>query len=338
MDLVLRIVGFVALLLLLGLAALVAFLWWHWRKIRKIAGSGLPPASIDLIADTEAGWIDRRPCEAAVREFERHGFVRSGPFEIVGLPGVRLLGFSHPGERLRACCYQHPAAGCFVDLVATLADGLEITVTNASTGSEMDTRPGTEKLYLAGRAVPELLDALRAKIAGRALRPTAPGSFKEDFIEAYARDMAWRTGRLGVSEAEFRRVSANEERTYTEEQIRAAFRETKRQELHQWAEGVAETFAETTELSVAVWKKFEDALVVFRPDFHPPAYLDYLGQIVDLPESDRAALEAEVEGGMALEQLLARVSGATGHRFVRLGEVERPLRCEVFGLEREPER
>ncbi len=336
MDLLLRIVGILALAVVLGLAALVAFLWWHWRRIKRALGAGLPPLQIALVPDPAPDWTGRAPFAAVIDEFRALGFTSVGPFEIEGIAGARLLGFCHPGSGIFGGCYNHPAAGCFVDVCATLEDGLELTVTNAPAGGEMDTRPGTEKVFRAGQPLAALHAALLEKIAGRAVRPCPTERFQEEFVAAYARDMEWRTNRLGISEAEFRRVAANQKKPCTEEQLIAAFRETKLQELRQWTEEAAEEFARTASLSVSRWKEFEDALLIYRDDFHPTAYLEYLAESVELPCPARAALHAELEAGTPVDRLREKVADATGRRLVPLGSVARPVRCTLYGIEPDP--
>ncbi len=336
MDLFLRIAGILALVVVLGLAALVAFFWWHWRRIKRTLGAGLPPLEIALVPDTAPEWTGRAPFAAVIADFQSLGFAPVGPFEVEGLAGMHLLGFCHRGTGVFGGCFNHPATGCFVDVCATLADGLELTVTNAPAGGEMDTRPGTEKVFLAGRPLAELHAALLEKIAGRPVQPCPPERFQDEFVAAYARDMAWRTNRLGVSEAEFRRVAANGKNPCSEAQLAAAFRETKLQELRQWAAAAEEEFARTGSLSVARWQQFEDARLVYRHDFHPAAYLEYVAESVELPDATKAALQAELDSGSPLDGLLDKVAAATGRRFVPLGSVERPVRCTLYGIESAP--
>jgi hypothetical protein len=335
MDLFLRILGVLAVIVALGIALAAGFVWWFLRRLKKGLGA-TPPLTIDLVEDTAPDWLTKAPFIETIRDFDALGFSRVGPFEVSGIPGVRLLGFCHQPSGVFACCYNHPQAGCFIDLCANLTDGFELTVTNAPAGGEMDTRPGTEKVFLAGRPLPELYATLLEKIAGRTAKPCAPERFKEDFVAAYARDMAWRSAKLGVSEAEFRRVASKDGKTRSDEHLAAAFRQTKLQEIRLWAGDAAEEFAKTTNLSVARWKEFEDDLIVFRDDFHPAAYLEYLTDSVEVPNKAREELDAELSAGLPLARLLDRISATTGHSFVHLGAVERPLRCEIYGLKRPP--
>ena len=325
-------VGALALLVLLGVGAIVGYLWWHWRKLKKSLAAELPPLSIDLVADRDPGWTTEVPFKDVLLDLQALGFTPIGPYEVVGIAGVRLMGFCHTPSGFFACCYNHPVVGCFVDLCANLAGGLELTVTNAPTGGEIETRPGTEKIFLGGQPLAELYATLQTKIAGRPVRPCAVERFREEFIASYARDMAWRTSNLGVSEAEFRRVGAHDQRTYTEEQLTAAFAEAKLQELRQWSAEAAKVFAETTDLSVARWREFEHSLLIFRDDLHPAAYLAYLGETLALPDATCAKLRTQLAADTSLRGLLDKAAAAGGHTFVRLGTVDRPLLCEVFGV------
>lgn len=333
MEVFLKIVGVVALVLALVIIAFGGFIWWHWRRIKKaLASSQLPPSSIDLTEDPAPAWLQQDQAAREIAELETLGFTRAGTYSVVGIPGVQVLGLCHPQSGAFGCYYRHQSAGLFVDLCAQFSDGLELTVTNAPMGGEMDTRPGTEKLFLSGRPIAELHAALTTRIAGKTLRTVAAAGFKAEFIAAYARDMKWRSDKQGISETEVRRVAARDGKTYTEKQLQDAFEETKLQELRQWSEEAVTEFAKRTTLRVSAWKEFENRMVLFRDNLHAPAYLRYLGETAELTEAQVSAYRSQLAEGMQLGQLLDQITADTGQKFIRLGEVESPAKFTIFGV------
>lgn len=333
MDAFLKIVGVVALVLTLGIAAMVGFVWWHWRKIKNaLASAPPPPCSIDLAEDLAPDWLRHDPAARDIAELETLGFAPAGTYTVVGIPGVQLLGLCHPQSGAFGCYYCHQSAGNFVDLCANFSDGLELTVTNAPMGGEMDTRPGTEKVFRSGRSITELDEVLANRIAGRPLIRATTAGFKAEFLAAYARDMKWRSDKQGISEAELRRVAARDGKTYTEKQLQEAFEETKLQELQQWSDEALGEFAQRTNLSVSAWKEFERRMVVFRENLHATAFLRYLGETAELTESQVSEYRSQLAGGLKLGRLLDWVTADTGQKFIRLGEVESPAKFTIFGV------
>jgi len=150
--------------------------------------------------------------------------------------------------------------------------------------------------------------------------------------------MAWRNEKEGTSEAEFLRVAANQNKEFTGDQLKEAFKETKLQELKRWSDESLEAFEKSTTLSVAEWKLYEDQMIIFRDSFHPTAYLDYLTNIVLLDDEAQAKYRQALDGGLSLQGLLKRIAADTGYEFIKLGEVELPRKVTIHGVKIPPDK
>ncbi len=339
MDLFLKIIGGLTLTVILLVGGFLFFVWWKLRGIAKgLAASTSTPSTVDLTLEADPKWIKKENVRRDFAALETDGYVRGAAYTVDGMPGVSLVALHHPVTGVHGCYYDHTVAGNWADLCANFADGLELTVSNAPHGSEMDTRPGTEKIFLPGRPVTELHPRIAGRLAGRALKPVDLQNFKAEFVAAYARDMAWRNGKDGTSEEEFLRVAANHGKTLTDEQLKEAFKETKLQELRNWSEEALADFEKSTTLSVAEWKQFEDRMIILRESFHAHAYLDYLTDTVTLEDEAVEKYRQALDGGISLSGLLKRITADTGHEFAKIGEVSHPRQLEIYGVKLAPEK
>jgi hypothetical protein len=338
MDIFLKLLGGIALTIVLLIAGFILWFRWKMRTIAKgLAGGVLPPSTIDLTPDPDPTWSKKSNVQRDLAALESCGFTRGPAYTVDGMPGVSLIALHHAATGAHGCCYDHAVAGNWTDLCVNFTDGIELTVSNAPQGSELDTRPGTEKVFLPGKTVTELHSVLTERLAGRAVKGVGLVDFKAEFIAAYARDVAWRGSKEGTSEAEFLRIAANHKKSFTDEQLKEAFKETKLEELRHWADEAIEAFEKSTALSVAEWKRFENEMIIFRPSFHPHAYLEYLTDTISLEEEAATKYRQALDAGLTLEELLARVAADTGHEFVRLGEVEQPKKVQIYGVKTPPD-
>ncbi len=334
MSLFLKIVGGLAIAFLFVLGLFVFWVWWKLRRLAKgIKASTPTPSTIELTPDPEAEWVNKDQAKQDLAALAALGYVRGLTYSVEGMPGVGLVAFTHPDTGVMACYYDHPALekGWF-DLCVTLADGVELTISSAVAGGELDPRPGTDKIRLPNSTAAELHDRLQQRIKGQALKRHLPENFAADFCAAYARDMAWRNAKEGTSEAEFRRVAAKSGQPHTEEQLKEGFALTKRKEIEQWSDEIITAFSKTTTLPVAEWKKYEGRMFIFRETFHPVAFLAYLDDVISLTPEQAEIYQRQLdEGALNPQTLLARITADTGRQFVKLGEVSEPRPTIIYG-------
>lgn len=331
---ILGILSAVVLLLLVG------FLVDLWRRLRgglKGLGNTCPsPATISLALDPDPRWSRTNEVKAALLMLESCGYTQGPAYAVEGMPGVNLIALSHPAGAF-ACYYQHDAAGHWTDLCVNFTDDLELTISNAPEGHQIDTRPDTEKISHRGKTPAELHSVLLERLRGGTIRAVGLATFKEEFETAYRKDMAWRNGREGITEAEFRRVADEQVPPVSEEQLSEAFKECKLQELQVWSAELIAVFEDSTNLSVSEWKRYQDRVFIFRESFHPGAFLDYLTEIVPLADEAADKYVLALEDGIKLSELLIQIAADSGHQFLKLGQVEQPIETEIYGVIQPPE-
>lgn len=334
MDLVIKIIGYIGLAGLVLVGLLCAFLGWHWRALKAaLKNATTTPLTVKLRRDPEPSWFADKAARKGDADMRRLGYEFAGAFTIDEMPGVQLVGYCHKEFGIYGAYYNHPAAGRWFDLCADFVDGGELTVTNAPQGEQLDHRPGTEKHFRKG----DTIDALHAFIADRVspnpVTPVAIENFAGAFEAAYAREMAWRSARNGISEEEFRRVAATTEHGLAPERWSEAYDETKLQEIQLWESAALDEFEKMTTLSVAEWKKFEGSMLIFRDDFHAPAYVAYLGESLGLEVEATERHRESVAHGLSLRGCLARMAEEAKVAWRELGQVERPQALTIIGYE-----
>ena len=280
MDILIKfftIVGMIVCALLVLLLLLILVLIWRVRRgLRELSGlaeGGLSlatPARIHLRRREKITWND----EAAVNRLLQHlwplGFQDVGSYELAEMPLVKVRALARPEEHLWAVVYEHPQAGAWMDLVTRYADGGSLTTANTAHGSEMEHRPGHDKIY-----APEL-DAeglYRRHLAARrddvAYQAVAPENFASEFEKAYADEMDWRLGRGMATDDELRAIAARKGQELSDEEL-ALLRQTQTaQASAALTEVIRDRFLEQTSLSAAEWEKLRDRLVIIHDRMAP---------------------------------------------------------------------
>lgn len=189
-----------------------------------------PPMHIQLVPvdDSAKG----RFADPHRRELDSFGFGLIGTFQVREMPGVTLVAFTQASQGLCAVVYRHPLAGVFVDVGWMTEDDRGFTATNAPAGGNLDPPPGRTKAFLPKASLCELFDrALSDRPAGP-YRRLDSSNFARVFEQEYAREMKWRQGRGGVTEAEVRReahaMGIQSEKTIEKatERLQKQYRET----------------------------------------------------------------------------------------------------------------
>ena len=335
MELFLKIVGgfTLGIVALVGIVILTFVLkFWHRWKSLKADLLSVTPSKVNLSIQTDVGWLREGNAVRDLEELTALGFEKGQIYAIDEMPGVELIALYHADTGASGCYYDHATAGNWLDLCATLSDGLELTVSNAPQGSELDSRPDTRKIMLAGKSPTELLAVLKKALAGKTVKSASLEGFKAEFETAYAKDMAWRDAKGGVSNEEFARVASKLDAALTGEQLRDAFKETKLSEIRSWSDDAIAEFAKSTTLSVAQWQEFEGRMCIFHADLHPLAYLDYIDQFIAHEVDDVTKVFESLDTEVELADLLVQISDRTGHQFTKLGEISHPQPFAIYGI------
>ncbi|OGF44711.1 MAG: hypothetical protein A2231_05145 [Candidatus Firestonebacteria bacterium RIFOXYA2_FULL_40_8] len=155
--------------------------------------------------------------ESVCTQLQNTGFKDLGVYKVAEMP-VTLRGFVNSFEHFTAAVYFHPKAGAWADICVVYVDGTGLTVTNAPMGGVLDSRPGQEKVYKKGISLHELLAIAKTKRkVGPYNEPVTAKAFVTFFEDAYAKDMAWRQSKGGITAEEVRRVAEEGGRTVSAE-------------------------------------------------------------------------------------------------------------------------
>jgi hypothetical protein len=331
MTLFLQVLGVFALVtggILLIAAIYIAI---KWRALKKlISASPVPtPSKITLEPVTDTEWTNASPAREAIAELLDLGFQRGGVHAIPEMPGVELADFFDPSGRVCGVIYLHPSCGCFTDLCVDFEDGFELTVSNAAYGSELETRPETEKRFHPGATPKELFAIITEEMKRGPSRQHGPGDFRDWFVTAYQTDMEWRNSKGGLSEQEIRRIADNSGFRLTGSGLEEALKESRLDDIRRWNAECIEEFSSKTTLSVNEWKQVENSLLILRDDFHPAAYLAFIDQSFDLDPAEIEELSTMIEAGADARLILQTLSESTKISTRLMGEVARPITAEI---------
>ncbi|MCX6956017.1 MAG: hypothetical protein NTV51_28100 [Verrucomicrobia bacterium] len=328
MGLFLMVLGAVALVVILLVVGFIFLFWWKMRAIAKGMASATPSA-LSLKPEADAPWLTKAAVRRDLAALASCGYTCGQAYAIEGMPGVSLVSLHHAATGIYGCYYEHLAAGNWTDLCADFADGLELTICNAPQGHQLDTRPNTEKIFQPGVSAGELHAAMAARVAGHALKEVTSAQFADHFAATYAKDMAWRNNKGGLSQTEFNRIAAEHGGSLTEEQLKQAFIESKLQDIWRLSGEALTEFEALTTLPLAEWKSYEARMAVLADDFHPPAYARYLAEVFSLTDEAREKCRQAADAGAKPPELLALVGTQLDGELERLGEVEKPMKLSI---------
>ncbi len=321
-----------AVLGILILAGLVAVARFALRLRRELAAARVrTPSTITLEPIAGAAWARESTGRSDGEAFEQAGFQRVGSFEVPEMPGVELVGWAHPGERLYGVTYNHAAAGVWSDVVARYADGTGDTASSARHGGELDQPPWSRKAHEPGAPAVRLLEIAATWPAAGRLEATVEG-FVEDFRDAYAREMAWRNERGGPSREEIARVAEGMEVRFSAADIDQAYDQQRRQTLGRLRDECVEALAATGVRGSGGSSLDQLSLLVIHDQMSRAEAIDELGIVVELPEELMESVEAEGGGDPPVRELVRELVGdlPVHQRLRLLGSVADPVGADVW--------
>ncbi|MGC4046966.1 MAG: hypothetical protein QM758_24490 [Armatimonas sp.] len=303
MELLLRILGgiFLGILVLIALLV-VAFRFVLPLFLKRFAtkltdgfeemASALTlqnqPTTIELIRLISPVWNDAGKMERESRALESAGFVPAGAFQLEPQSlGVRLNAFAHETDGIYGVVYEHEQAGIWTDLVVHFIDGQRLTVTNAPLGEGMESPPWGGKISDKSADTAALIQKMQAELQERPRQPVFATEFSQSFTDAYARDMAWRQGRGGVTNSELESMATELEWTEEEREFaQAAHRLNEAADTH---EAIINSFLEHGSLSAAEWEEVREQVMVFREDDDPEIVAEWVADDGLAPFDDAMA-------------------------------------------------
>ena len=192
-------------ILIIIAAILTALAVGIWLFIRKLSGLLNPPLRVHVVADASGDGYMKRAIQKYGQDLDAQGFEEIGTFRTPEISGLVMTAYTQPYQSVCAVVYNHPLAGCFVEIFSQNERGQSFSVSNAPADEEPDQPPGHEKVIDKTMTVVDMYDHLLNH------RPSGPHkqidatNFAEEFEAAYAKEMDWRANRGGVTEEEVRR-------------------------------------------------------------------------------------------------------------------------------------
>jgi hypothetical protein len=306
------------------------------RKLKAIAkaleGCAAQASEVHLEEELRPAWVTEPNVQSMMEELTQLGFTRGRAYGIEEMPQVKLCTFFRTDPAIACALYQHDAVGNWVDLVVKYEDGTDITVTNAPTGEDVDTRPNSTKVFLKGAGLTELCRELEGRLERKATRDIHDANFKEIFEEAYREDMEWRNKRGGVTEEEVRRIAQKMDGEFDDTVIEEAVLQIKSGELYQLHEDCIENFARQNRMSAGEDGHDRNALFVVSDQVDAASYVDYLGNYLDFSYEMTEQLLRLSKVTRSPKVLFMKGNGLLPRksRATKVGSVSSPIDADIY--------
>lgn len=323
MALFFQIIGGIVITVILLILAVYLFIRFKFKDMLDMdADENRTPLVIHLNESFDGSWLEEPEAIHSIKALRSLGFIKGKAYDVIGMPGVKLLAFFNQGHA--AVLYSHPMAGLWVDLVFLGESGEDVTVSNAMSGSEIDTRPECIKIHLPNATINELWERFQESTEGMSASSIQAENFRTFFETAYQKDMAFIANKGGISRAEFMRVKRNNDIKISDEDLERAFLDTKLQEIEQWHEAV---------FSAHDLEDYESdhTFFIVPETAYARAFLQYLADYDVIPEAAVAPLGDKYLNSTAPD-LFAEINQGISEklRANHVTSVELPLKAAVF--------
>lgn len=335
MGLFLQIIGGVVLTLILIVVGVFIFLkikFGQWLKLDP--DQNHTPLRIHLNEDFVAGWMKTKEPAVANGEMLALGFKRGKSYTVPEMPDLNLTAYFKGS--IIGVMYKHTAAGVWVDFAVESAD-IELTFSNGPIGSGTENRPEKQINWLQDHSIPELFQALSAKLDPTATYKTVDESdFRAYFESSYRKDMAYRARNGGMSHEEFLRHVEEMGKTFSDKELDQAFSDAKLQEIEQWSEAALEEFIESK--SADEKERFYndgDSYLIVPFTSHAPSFIRYLEDMGILEDDAVEELSKKFKEEKDLFFLfdLLNAGRSPELRAKQVGESDYPLKMKIFGFQ-----
>ncbi len=333
MGTVFQLLGIIFLIILVVVVLAVFLIRRKLKAIAKaLSGYDAQPSEVHLTEELRPAWVAEPSVQSMIEELTSLGFARGKAYGIEEMPQVKLCSFFRANPAIVCALYQHDAAGNWVDLVVKNEDGTGITVTNAPTGEDLDTRPNSTKVFLKDADLISLCRELEKRIEHKETLPIDDTNFKEVFENSYKEDMEWRNKRGGVTAEEVRRIAQKMDGEYDDTVIAEAVQRIKSGELYQLHEDCIENFARLNPELVEENGNGRDALFLVSDHLDAASYVGYLGTYLDLPDKLFEQLERLSKLTKSARVLFMKANGTLPKRSraTKIGSVSSPIDAEIY--------
>ncbi|WP_154224295.1 hypothetical protein [Marinicella rhabdoformis] len=323
MALFFQIIGSIVVAIILIIVAIYLFIRIKFKSALELTNSeSMTPMVVHLNESYDTEWLQEDGSQELSKALVRLGFEKGKVYDVIGMPDVSLQAFFNEG--VSAVLYKYPLVGHWVDMVYLGESGEDVTVTNAVSGSEIDSRPECTKVHLTGASVEDLWQRIQTECEGMSSSDITAENFRAFFETAYQKDMAFIANKGGVTRAEFMRVHRNNPVKISDENLEAAFLETKLQEIEQWHEGI---------FSAHELEDYEREEIYFivPETAYSRAFLQYLADYDVIPEEAVASL-GDKYLNTPVPQIFSEINNGFSEklRANHVTSVELPLKAAVF--------
>ena len=299
MGIFLQILGIIALLTIIAGGY---FAYRIWRAIQRLKGSDSSttdstPREIHLVSDeARHEWTQNPEVAAILSEAQRWGLLPGDTFSIAEMEGVRLLPLFATHEEGPACgvIYDHPEQGNWLDLVIIYEDGTSLTISNAPEGSEIESPPESEKVYLEGQPASRLFEVMVKRFEQQPVVFLRPSNFVAEFENAYREEMEWRLDR-GTTEGEVRAVAKRMGQDASASEIQQTLKVVRGDEFRELFEQYRDRFIAETDLSVAEWVRCEEHLIFVTDQVKLEFFTEYVEEYFSFSDEQQNWLASATE-------------------------------------------
>jgi hypothetical protein len=335
METFLQVVGSLALGIIIIIVGLYLYIRIKLGKYANVDSSkDMTPLLIHLNEEIMPKWISKKNAQNIEKELINLGFIPDKAYNVVEIDGMQLRAFFN--TPYTAIMYTHPIAGLWVDMVASIEDGKEYTVTNAPMGGEMDTPPNTEKHFLKDLTVSKLYSKLQEVVGSQPVKALDSISFRDYFENAYKREMQWKNKNGGVSFEEFMRVVENDPKKYNEKEIIEAFTETKRKELLKWHDGALEEYKIKENIPENDCYDIFEYLFIIPSKTDTIGFIRYLGDVYYITDEQAKKFEQKYSEtkNLDIRTLFKEIneSFSTELRAVKKSNIDYPIDIEIYKM------
>lgn len=314
----------------------LAFKLLVWALKRKFMGmfdglgmGGAPPLEISLRSlNEDPGWLEDSRARTAHAELLSLGFSVAGDFEVTELDEVFVRAYASCDHQTAAYLFRHPAKdGPVLDIVRLFSDDTSLCLSNGDEDG-LEQCPQHLNIKQPGAAPRRLLEKLEAKSEGRTAQPILPSQAAEVYEQGYARLMAWRVERGGVTESEIRAQASGK---ITDEELALAKEQLRSQNLMQLQELLGNRYKKQSDLSVSRWEEVRYRLL-YAHDLYTPSEIQQALSNEYLPWRD---IPTPTTGGRAgFRELLEKLDD---HGLEHIGEVSGTTPADVYVLPEPPD-
>jgi len=291
----------------------------------------LRPFSIHLREDLSADWIDKTQATRLKKQFLKRGFVQGDAYTIDEMENVRLVSFFH--NEYTGVIYEVGGAGYFYDIMHEDVEQRTLTVTTSPFADRIELPPRHEKVYLSYSDVAEGFAYIYDICRDLETKKVEPKIFRESYESYYKEEQTYRNKRGGTSYNEFLATIQADAGKYTEEQLRTAFIELKKDELDLWSEIGLKEFYENENLSIE--QHYEESVYIVVPrKTDAEAFVHFLNGFALIRDDHVNKVAAKVRGEEDIIQLFDRINSARSPelRAKACGEIAFPVEARIYKL------